>query len=111
MNEGPPPYSSTQATGNAFALPQKPGAPMQAVYVAGNPGYPPNQTGYNMNTTTTRTIVQQQPPAVIYNPGLGYRDVPVSIKCPMCRVQIITATEFEPGALSWLACCGLTAVG
>jgi hypothetical protein len=87
----------------------QPGYASNPGYVTTNPGYPPNTTP-TVTTTTTRTVVQQQPPVII-NSGFMYGELPVSMQCPTCHTQIVTATDFEPGALSWLACCGLAAVG
>ena len=116
QKQPPPPYSE----GTSASYPTKPGgqtgpAPMQPGYgtnpgyAMGNPSYPPN-TRPTVTTTTTRTVVQQQPP-VLVNAGFMCGELPVSMKCPACQTQIVTATEYEPGALSWLACCGLAAVG
>ena len=94
---------------NAGPAPMQPGYPSNPGYVTTNPGYPPSTTP-TVTTTTTRTVVQQQPPVII-NSGFMYGELPVSMKCPTCQTQIVTATEYSPGALSWLACCGLAAVG
>jgi hypothetical protein len=115
----PPPYSAdtsapypSKAGGppmQAGHAPMQPGYQANSGYRAANPGYP---SGANpaITTTTTRTVVQQQPPVMI-SPCFMYGELPVSMQCPTCHTQIITATEFAPGALSWLACCGLAAVG
>jgi hypothetical protein len=114
--QNPPPYSEgtsapypTKPGGAAGPAPMQPGYASNPGYVTTNPGYPPNTTP-TVTTTTTRTVVQQQPPVII-NSGFMYGELPVSMQCPTCHTQIVTATDFEPGALSWLACCGLAAVG
>ena len=117
MAEQPPPYPTTSGTSKHYpsqttenAAQFKPGAPMEAGYPP-NLAYPPRGPTMSVTTTTTRTVVQQQPPAVIVSNQSAYRDVPVSMLCPVCKTQIITATEFSPGSLSILACFGLAAVG
>ena len=117
----PPPYSAgssksapypTKSGGppmQAGPAPMQPGYPANPGYIATTSGYPPGTTPA-VTTTTTRTVVQQQPPVII-NSGFMYGELPVSMHCPTCRTQIVTATEFTPGTLSWLACCGLAAVG
>lgn len=112
--EQPPPYSAGTSApypvkGDGPPIhggPMQPGYPVQQGYVTTNPGYP---MGNHQTVTTTTTVVQQQPP-VMFNACM-FGEVPINMTCTTCHTQIVTATEYAPGALSWLACCGLAAVG
>ena len=64
-----------------------------------------------LGTQSTVTVVQQ--PAMITTVAMApmYRESPVQTVCPHCRAQIVTATQYETGALAWLICAGLCVVG
>ena len=99
----PPPYSEKQQY-----PPQKTGPyPPQEPF-----GYPPlNDTSqkpsYGANTTT---IITSQP-ALGQAVPLILHEVPVSVICPSCHVQVISVVRYETGTLAWLLCCVMCLFG
>ncbi|CAG5114504.1 unnamed protein product [Candidula unifasciata] len=105
--ENPPPYSGHPTTGPHF-LPQNVVHPTQPT-TAGQPsGYAyPVQPGYGQgygvqsaSYNNTTTIVTQPTIAVIQ----VYRESPVRTMCPHCQADVVTATHYETGTFTWLAC-------
>ena len=47
------------------------------------------------------TVVVTQQPNVLLRQN--FREVPVRVTCPSCSADIMTATQFEIGMLTWLA--------
>lgn len=84
---GPPGYGTKQPG----AYPQQPGYPVQ--------GHPQAQT----------TIIHTQPTHVIV--GMRFFENPVAMNCPYCQASIVTATRYEPGTLTWIACGGVALMG
>ncbi len=123
MNQPPPPYSQDKAgmppgqypspAGQYPPQPQ-PGYPPQGYPAQSQgyappqqPGYPPQQGGYATTqpqgyaTTTNTTIIAQQP-AVIATMPVIFNEFPVSMTCPSCHAQIVSAVQYEPGTFAWL---------
>lgn len=112
MGEKPPlPYPDQQPPAPAFPQP---------VYNPTQPGYPPQQLGYQPAVagyptqpgypaaTTTTTIIEQPATQIL---AINFGEVPVAMTCPNCRANIVTATTFVTGTLTWLACLGLCVIG
>ena len=55
------------------------------------------------------TVVLTQPQNVLVRQT--FREVPVRLNCPKCNADIMTATTYEVGMLTWLACGGMCLVG
>lgn len=87
-----PPYP--QGPGSQVAYPQQP-----------YPQYPPPPMGQHTGQTTV--VVTQ--PVVVH--AATYRGVPVSVTCPHCRAQVVTAISYSSGLLAWLICLGLVLLG
>jgi len=66
--------------------------------------YPP----YGHPQQGQTTVVVTQP--VVIHPA-HYRGVPVSVTCPHCRAQVVTAVSYTTGLLVWLLCLGLLLIG
>lgn len=92
---GPPGYEVKQPGGYGAAYPQQPGYPTQG------------QLGYG-NVATTTMIVQQPTHVVM---GMRFFESPVAMNCTYCQASIITATTYEPGTLTWIACGGVALMG
>ncbi|XP_020609389.1 lipopolysaccharide-induced tumor necrosis factor-alpha factor homolog [Orbicella faveolata] len=107
----PPPYPDQQPPVSAYPQPG---------YNPTQPGYPPQQHGYQPAvagyptqpgypaTSTTTTIIQQPATQIL---AINFGEVPVAMTCPNCRANIVTATTFVTGTLTWLACLGLCVIG
>ena len=96
----PPPYSE-----NPQYPPQQPYPPQQQ-YQAG--GYPPPQDQYqpqqpNLISNNTTTVVTTQPAIVAAVPMI-FHEFPVSMQCPSCNAQIVTAVYYDVGTLAWVLC-------
>lgn len=107
MAEKPPPYPEQPPPG---PYPQPGYNPTQPAYPPQQPGYQPagsypTQPGY---ATTTTTIIQQ-PTHILATISFG--ESPVSMTCPNCRANIVTAMHYVTGTLTWLACLGLCVIG
>ena len=57
----------------------------------------------------TSTVVVQQPSAFVV--GLQFRDTPIRINCQFCHADVITATHYEVGTLTWVMCFLVGIVG
>eukprot|EP00112_Aurelia_sp_Birch-Aquarium-sp1_P025553 Seg855.5 transcript_id=Seg855.5/GoldUCD/mRNA.D3Y31 product="Lipopolysaccharide-induced tumor necrosis factor-alpha factor" protein_id=Seg855.5/GoldUCD/D3Y31 len=120
MENAPPPYSQAQGY-----PPQQGGyPPQQGGYPPQQPGYPPQQPGYppaysqpqqpgypaqpasypatqsSFNTTTT-TVIAAQPTAVT-TVAIVFHEFPVTMICPSCKAQIVTAVTYEPGTFAYM---------
>jgi len=104
MGEKPPPYPEQQPPLSAY--PQPVYNPTQPGYQPAVAGYP-TQTGYPATSTVT-TIIQQPATQIL---AIDFGEVPVAMTCPNCRANIVTATNFVTGTLTWLACLGLCVIG
>lgn len=62
------------------------------------PGYAPPPAGYP--PPQGQTTVVAQPVAVVAVPCI--RESPVRVSCPSCRADVMTATTFETGTMTWL---------
>lgn len=69
---------------------------------------PPYQTGPQQPPPV---VVTTQPVPMYTNPARMFRDVPVPVKCMYCSADIVTATSFETGMLTWLACGMILLIG
>ena len=89
---GPPGYETKQIGGY----------PVQPGY-----GYPvqPVVQGQTQGTT----IIHTQPTQLLV--GMRFFENPVAMTCPYCRASIVTATTYEPGSLTWIACGGVALMG
>ena len=78
---------------------QQPGGylPQQGGY----PQPPPPQPGYISNNTTT--VVTTQPAMVAAVPMI-FHEFPVSMQCPSCQAQIVTAVHYDVGTFAWVLC-------
>jgi lipopolysaccharide-induced tumor necrosis factor-alpha factor len=99
-----PPYPPGPAPGPQMAYPQQQ-YPQQPYPQQPYPQYPPPQMGQHSAQTTV--VVTQ--PVVVH--GAAYRGVPVSVTCPHCRAQVVTAISYTSGLLAWLICLGLVLLG
>ena len=88
---GPPGYETRQ-TGGYQA---QPGYPVQPV----------NMQGQQSGTT----IIHAQPTQLLV--GMRFFENPVAMTCPYCQASIVTATTYEPGTLTWIACGGVALMG
>ena len=84
---GPPGYETKQAGG----YPRQPGYPVQ-----------PGVQGQT-------TIIHTQPTQVVV--GMRFLENPVAMTCPYCQASIVTATTYENGTLTWIACGGVALMG
>ena len=89
---GPPGYETKQIGGY----------PVQPGY-----GYPvqPVVQGQTQGTT----IIHTQPTQLLV--GMKFFENPVAMTCPYCQASIVTATTYEPGSLTWIACGGVALMG
>ena len=87
---GPPGYGAKQAGG----YPVQPGCPVQPAVVQGAPG---------------TTIIHTQPIQLLV--GMTFYENPVAMTCPYCQASIVTATTYQPGTLTWIACGGVALMG
>lgn len=55
------------------------------------------------------TVVLTQPQNVLLRQT--FREISVRLNCPKCNADIMTATTYEVGMLTWLACGGMCLVG
>lgn len=111
MAEKPSPYPEQQPPGSGYPPPVY--GPTQPGYPPPPPGYPsttayPTQPGYPATTTTT-TIIQQ--PTHVAVSAMSFGESPVAMSCPNCKLNIVTATSYVTGTLTWLACLGLCVIG
>jgi hypothetical protein len=56
-------------------------------------------------------VVTQPPQVVVVSSQIRPGPNPMTMECPTCHSQIVTTTEAEAGALTWLACGGLALFG
>ena len=105
MSEKPPPYTGTLPQQPGYPPPQQAGYPQQ--YPPQIPGYP-QEAAYP--STTTTTVIQQPSTAIIVGPTC-FGELPVQMVCSNCQANIVTATDYENGTLTWLACLGLCVIG
>lgn len=87
---GPPGYETKQAGGYL----RQPGYPVQP----GVQGQPP-----------ATTIIHTQPTQVLV--GMRFLENPVAMTCPYCQASIVTATTYENGTMTWIACGGVALMG
>lgn len=87
---GPSGYETKQAGGYLV----QPGYPVQPVVQGQPPG---------------TTIIHTQPAQLLV--GMGFYENPVAMTCPYCQASIVTATTYEPGSLTWIACGGVALMG
>ena len=103
----PPPYSENPQHPQ---YPQGPYPPQQQY----QPGlYPPPQDQYppqepplqqqNIISNNTTTVVTTQPARVAAVPMI-FHEFPVSMQCPSCNCQIVTAVHYDVGTLAWVLC-------
>jgi lipopolysaccharide-induced tumor necrosis factor-alpha factor len=104
---GAQPYPPTSSYAPVPGQPQYGGqAPYPPPQAYGQPyGQPPHVGGQYGGQTT---VVVTQP--VVVHPA-HYRGVPVSVTCPHCRAQVVTAVTYTTGLLVWLLCLGLILIG
>lgn len=55
------------------------------------------------------TIIHTQPTQLLV--GMRFFENPVAMTCPYCQASIVTATTYEPGSLTWIACGGVALMG
>ena len=56
----------------------------------------------------TTTVVMSQPVVPIIQ---HFRESPVRMNCHFCHADIVTATFYETGTLTWIACFVIFIVG
>lgn len=54
------------------------------------------------------TVVVNQPAYTVIQ---HFRETPVRIKCQYCQADIVTATLYETGTMTWIACFIIFFVG
>ena len=104
----PPPYNQN---GQYPPAGQNPPPPRQ--YHATQPAYPPLQEkgrmppGYPQqppqHVQNLTTIITAQP-AIVVGAPIMFHEFPVSLTCPSCQAQVISAVQYEAGSLAWLLC-------
>ena len=115
----PPPYSENPqyAPQGPYPPPQDNYQPAQGSYPPQQPyhvgGYPPQQDSYkpqqpppqqpNIISNNTTTVVTTQPAMVAAVPMI-FHEFPVSMQCPSCGAQIVTAVHYDVGTLAWVLC-------
>lgn len=110
----PPVYSNVDgAAGGAYPPPPPPayqgppkgysGGPQYYSYQNGPPmgAGQPNQPSYPAQPYPNTTVVMTQPQLTMVQ---VYRQSPVRCFCPHCRADVMTATHYETGALTWILC-------
>ncbi|KAK6187674.1 hypothetical protein SNE40_005650 [Patella caerulea] len=129
MSQPPPPYPGNEQKG----YPPPPNAayppPMQGFGSPPPPGQgyapPPNyNTGYGQPSAPGYAPYNPPPPqyggpqatTVVVQPAYTsvvqhFRESPVHTRCPHCQAEIMTATHYETGTLSWIICLILCFVG
>lgn len=63
---------------------------------------------YNPPPGQSTTVVMTQP---AYQVIQHFRETPVRMKCHYCQADIVTATYYETGTLTWVACFIIAFVG
>lgn len=87
--------ATTQVTGQPIPPPPMP-QPGYGPY----PAAPPPQSGYTIvpnPQVVNRTVIVQQPVSV-------FGRSPIQCVCQNCHQNVITSTNVEPGAYTWLMC-------
>lgn len=102
----PPPYNEKEQYPPGEYRPPQP--PPQGQYPPPQQGgYPPPQQGgylpVQQSATTNTTIITTQPAMVSAVP-IVFHEFPVSMTCPSCRAQIVTAVHYDVGTMAWLLC-------
>lgn len=85
-------------------------APPPGSYQAPPPAYPgayPPPGGYGHQQSSATVVVTGQPTVLIQH----YRETPVRTQCPGCRADILTATHYETGTMTWLVAGILCFIG
>lgn len=100
----PPPYSENPQYPQGPYPPQQqyqPGLypPPQDQYPPQEP--PPQQQNFISNNTTTVVTTQ---PAMVPAVPMIFHEFPVSMQCPSCNCQIVTAVHYDVGTLAWVLC-------
>lgn len=70
-------------------------------------GYP-QAGGYQQQQQSNATVVVTGQPTVLMQ---QFRECPVRTTCPQCRADILTATYYETGTMTWLVAGILCFVG
>lgn len=96
-----------QATVIHAAPPAYPGPPG---YETKQPGVYPQQPGYPVQGHPPGTTIIHTQPTVLVG-GMRFFENPVAMTCPYCQASIVTATRYEPGTLTWIACGGVALMG
>ncbi|KAL5017945.1 hypothetical protein ScPMuIL_003667 [Solemya velum] len=91
----PTPAYQGQPGGQPGAYGQPGGQPGAYGQPGGQPGVYGQPGMYGQQGATT--VVVQQPTAVVL-----YREGPVHTRCPACGADIITATFYETGTMTWI---------
>ena len=55
----------------------------------------------------TTVVVSQPAYAVVQH----FRETPIRLKCQYCQADVVTATYYETGTLTWVACFIIAIVG
>ncbi|XP_011444612.3 LITAF domain-containing protein-like [Crassostrea angulata] len=71
-------------------------------YVAPGQGQPPPPPG------GTQIVYTHQPTALS---AVNFNQYPVAMKCHYCQASITTSTNYEAGALTWVACFVIAFIG
>ncbi|XP_050394199.2 cell death-inducing p53-target protein 1 homolog isoform X3 [Patella vulgata] len=109
MAQPPPPYPGNEQKG--YPPPQNPAYPPQQQGYGAPPGYGQPQQGYGQpqqGYTGNTTVVVAQPQVSVIQ---QFREAPVRTQCPHCRADVVTATRYEIGTLTWIVCLVLCLVG
>lgn len=81
--------------------------PAQGQYPPAQGQYrPPQQGGYPLpqqGVHNTATVITTQPAMVAAVPMI-FHEFPVSMCCPSCRAQIVTAVHYDVGTFAWVLC-------
>lgn len=51
----------------------------------------------------TVVVTQPQPQVIVVNSVMRLGPNPMAMQCPHCHQQIVTAINFESGALTWIS--------
>ncbi|XP_028402684.1 lipopolysaccharide-induced tumor necrosis factor-alpha factor homolog [Dendronephthya gigantea] len=77
------------------------------------PSYEASQEQVASGQNVVSTTVVTQPPVMVQTvmTPLMFGPTPINMVCSHCGAQIVTATSYEPGILTWLFCGGIAVVG
>ena len=67
-----------------------------------------NQNQYSGQYSGQTAVVVTQPVVPVVQ---HFRESPVQMTCHFCHANIVTATEYEAGTMTWVACAIICLIG